>query len=209
MSTCNKDLIEKCSKSGIISIKSNFHKNKIMSDGFIAQCKFCTKKYNVDNQDRLLKKQKLCDKGNRDKNNTRTKVFLNKSYGKDANFRLIYKTRSRIRQALQRKRKSSSTKNILGIDMDTYKKWLDFQFTPDMNWKNIEIHHVKPICMFDLSKDEELKEAFSWKNTQTLTKHDHQRKGTKFNFIDYQLQFIKAHQFIEINDQEGLNEDLH
>ena len=33
--------------------------------------------------------------------------------------------------------------------------------TPDMNRKNIEIDHVKPICMFDLSRDEELKEAFS------------------------------------------------
>ena len=30
-----------------------------------------------------------------------------------------------------------------------------------MNWSNIEIDHVKPNCMFDISKDEELKEAFS------------------------------------------------
>ena len=33
--------------------------------------------------------------------------------------------------------------------------------TPGMNWTNIEIDHVKPICMFDLSKEEELGEAFS------------------------------------------------
>ena len=39
-----------------------------------------------------------------------------------------------------------------------------------MNWSNIEIDHVKPICMFDVSKDEELKEAFSLKNTQPLLK---------------------------------------
>ena len=58
--------------------------------------------------------------------------------------------------------------------------------TPNMNWTKIEIDHVKPICMFDLSKDEELKEAFCWKNTQTLLKQDHQRKGIKFNLADYQ-----------------------
>ena len=46
-----------------------------------------------------------------------------------------------------------------------------------MNWSNIEIDHVKPNCMFDVTKDEELREAFSWKNTQTLLKHDHQKKG--------------------------------
>ena len=78
-----------------------------------------------------------------------------------------------------------------------------------MNWSNIEIGHVKPICMFDVFKEDELKEAFNWRNTQILLKKDHQRKGTKFNFLNYLLQFIKAYQFIKINDQEGLNEDLH
>ena len=76
---------------------------------------------------------------------------------------------------------------------------------PEMNWSNIEIDHVKPICLVDVSKDEELKEAFSWKITQALLKHDHQLKGTKFNFLDYQLHFMKAYQFIKLNDQEVLN----
>ena len=33
--------------------------------------------------------------------------------------------------------KQSSTKEFLGIDLDTYKKWLEFQFAPDMTWDNI------------------------------------------------------------------------
>ena len=77
-----------------------------------------------------------------------------------------------------------------------------------MNWNNIEIDHAKPICMFDMSNDEDLREAFSWKNTQSLLKHDHQKKGTKINFLDYQLQFIKAYQFIRLNEK-GPNEDIH
>ena len=80
--------------------------------------------------------------------------------------------------------------------------------TPDMTWDNIEIDHVKAICLLDVSKDEELKEAFSWKNTQPLLKHDHHQKGTKFNFLDYQLHFIKAYQFIKLNE-EGFNENIH
>ena len=51
--------------------------------------------------------------------------------------------------------------------------------TPDITWGNREIGHVKPICMFDVTKDEELREAFSRKNTQPLLKHDHQQKGYK------------------------------
>ena len=81
------------------------------------------------------------------------------------NFKLICNTRRRIHHALIGKSKSSSTRKILGINIDLYRKWIESQMTPDMSWFNIEIDHVKPICMFDVSKDEELKETFSWKNT--------------------------------------------
>ena len=81
--------------------------------------------------------------------------------------------------------------------------------TPDINWTNIEIDHVKQICIFDLSNDDDLKEAFCWKNTQPLLKKDHQHKAIRYIFLDYQLQFIKAYQFIRRKDQEELNEDLH
>ena len=93
---------------------------------------------------------------------------------------MINNTRRRFYHELKGKTKSSSTKEILGID--TYRKRIEYQFTPQMNWLKIEIDHVKPICMFEVSKDEELKEPFSCKNTQPLLEHDHQQKGTKFNF---------------------------
>ena len=76
--------------------------------------------------------------------------------------------------------------------------------TPETNCSNIELDHAKPICTFDLSDDEQLKEAFNWRDTQPLLKKDHLHKGTKFSFLDYQLQFIKASQFIKLNE-EGLN----
>ena len=77
-----------------------------------------------------------------------------------------------------------------------------------MNRSNIEIDHVKPICFFDVSNDKELRETFNWENTQPLLKQDRQQKGTKFNFLDYQLQFMKAYQFIKLNE-ESFNENFH
>ena len=77
--------------------------------------------------------------------------------------------------------------------------------TGEMNWNNIEVDNVEPISMFDVSKEEELKEAFCWINSQPLLKHDHQKKGNNFNFLDYQLQFINAYQFIKLNEK-GPNE---
>ena len=32
---------------------------------------------------------------------------------------------------------------------------MELKITPEMNWSNIEIDHVKPISMFDVSKAEE------------------------------------------------------
>ena len=61
--------------------------------------------------------------------------------------------------------------------------------------------------MFDVSKDEELGDAFCWKNNQPLLRKDHQYKGIKLNFLDYQLQFIKSYQFLKLIE-EGLKEDL-
>ena len=78
-----------------------------------------------------------------------------------------------------------------------------------MNWLKIVIDHVKHICSYDLFKIEGLKEAFCRKNTQPHLIQDHQHKGTKPNFLDYQPQFIKAYQILKLNDQEGLNEDFH
>ena len=128
------------------------------------------------------------------------------SYGKkrktDVNFGLTRNTRRRIHHALNGQSKSSSTLDVLGIDIETYRRWIEWQMTPEMNWSNIEIDQVKPICMFNESKDEELKETFCWKNTQPLLEKGHQNKGTKPNFLDYQLQFIKTYQFLKLNQEE-------
>ena len=210
MSDCIKELydynlIKKCRVCKNFLLKSNFSKNTKSKDEVQSQCKFCLNEYNknyyVANRDRLLNKQKLYNKENRDKIITQMNDYVENRIITDGNFRLIRDTRRRIHQSLQGKTKSSSRKDILGIDIDTYKKWLEFQFTPEMNWKNIEIDHVKAISLFDVSEDEELRGAFNWKNTQPLLKHDHQKKGTKFNFLDYKLQFIKAYQFIKLNEE--------
>ena len=212
MSNCIKDLydydlIKKC---GDISLKPNFHKTK--RDGLQSHCKSCViqkqRIYDSANRERINNRNKDYRLKHHDKIMAQKKIYTNNRYKTDINFRLICKTRSRIYKTLKGMTKQSSSKNILGIEIDLYRKWLEFQFTPEMNWENIEIDHVKPICMFDVTKDEELKEAFNWRNTQPLLKEDHQQKGTKFNLLDYQLQFIKAYQFIKLNE-EKFNENIH
>ena len=197
MSNCLKDLFDydsgkKCSKCRNNLLKSNFHKKLGSKDGLDPRCVPClknnyldnrdrVKRYYLNNQDRLNNYQKNYNYGNKEKIN----FYIKNKRITDVNFRLIRNTRRRIHHALNGNSKSSSTLDILGID--------------------IEIDHVKAICMFDVSKDEKLKEAFNWKNTQVLLKADHKQKGVEFNCLNYQLQLIKAYQFIKLNSQEGLN----
>ena len=158
----------------------------------------------MDNRDRIKENYLK----NRVQINTRKNEYFKNRIKTDPNFRLIVYTRNRIYKSLKGMTKQSSTKEILGIDIDLYRKWIECQKTHEMNWSNIEIDHVKPIYMFDISKEDELRDAFSWKNSQPLLKEVHQQKGIKFHFLDYQLQFIRAYQFLKLNE-EGLNEDLH
>ena len=204
------ELVKKCGRCKLICLNSNLYKNENMSDGLHPRCKFRAKKYYnenrdevkqyyLDNRDRIKKYQLK----NHDQNNTRMNECVKNRMKTDVDFRLIRDRRRRIHHALNGKSKSSSTREFLGIYNETYKKWMEFQMTPERKWDIIEIDHVKPICMFDVSKEEEIKETFCWKNTQPLFKHDHQKKGIKFIFLDYQIQCIKAYQFLRLNGHEG------
>ena len=114
--------------------------------------------------------------------------YFEKRKKTDSSFRLTLNTRRRIHHALNGESKSSSTEDLLGIDIDTFREWVEYQFTLEMNWFKMEIHNVKPSCMLDVSKTEELKKVSSWRNTQPILKHVYQQKGTEFNFLDYKLQ---------------------
>ena len=70
-----------------------------------------------------------------------------------------------------------------------------------MNWSYFDKEHVNPISLFHVSKDEELRETFNWKNTQPLLKEVHPYKGTKVGFLENRLQFIKTDQILKLNEK--------
>ena len=131
------------------------------------------------------------------------KKYVRNRIEADVSFRLIVCTGNRIYKSLKGMIKQPSSKDVFGVDIDTYTKWTEYQMTAKMNWLNLEIDHVKPNCLFDVFNDKKLREAFNWKNTQPLLKQDHQHEGMIFNLLDYQLQFIRAYRFMKLNAQDG------
>ena len=74
----------------------------------------------------------------------------------EKNFLFILNTKSRICHFLREKITSYSIVDIIGLDIDTDRKWTEYQLTPEMNWTNIEMGHKRPICLFAISNSNEL-----------------------------------------------------
>jgi hypothetical protein len=62
------------------------------------------------------------------------------------------------------------------------------------------IDHVKPCASFDLTKDEEIKECFCWKNLQPLLADENISKSDKVNEKDIKIQKKYVKKFLSAKD---------
>jgi len=98
----------------------------------------------------------------------------------DIKFRILCYLRSRIGSALKRNSKITSTVELLSCSVDKLKKHLESQFKSGMTWNNYgkwHIDHIRPCASFDLSKAEEQKKCFNYKNLQPLWAKDNLEKS--------------------------------
>ena len=116
--------IKRCSKCKIKQVIKNFNKDKIRKDGLNSVCRLCREKYSNEN---LVKIKKY-----NEKNKERRNISLKNKRATDDNFRTISNIRNRIYKSSKGMSKQSSTKKILGIDIETYKKSIEYQMTPEM-----------------------------------------------------------------------------
>ena len=113
MSNCVEDLydyevVKKCSKCGIVSFKSNFHKDRETKEALFSQCQSCVaqkqKIYDSENREKILNRNKVYQLKTQDKIIAHKRTYSNNKYKTFINFRLNCETRSRIRQALRGKK---------------------------------------------------------------------------------------------------------
>ena len=103
-----------CCRCEITQVIENFNKDKNRKDGLSSICKLCRKKYYNEN---LVKIKKY-----NEQNKERRNLYLKNKRGTDVNFRIISNTKHRLYKSLKGMTKQSSTKETLGIDIETYKK---------------------------------------------------------------------------------------
>jgi len=151
------------------------------------------KEYRQKNKDEINRRQRIYYKENKEKfkeygqryrqkhgkeirirrKSYRPKIRANerKRYENDINYKLAGLMRNRIYSVLIGKAKSKPTMELLGCNIETLKEHLQKQFTDSMSFNNYgkwHVDHIQPCNTFDLTKPEEQKQCFNYKNLRPL-----------------------------------------
>jgi hypothetical protein len=150
------------------------------------------KKYRLENKQKILDSAKNYRKNNKAKIRLAQKNYrethkkyikeYNKYYTKRILIKLVNNFRHRIWTALKGLCKSSSTKKLIGCSIEFLKSHLEKKFIEGMNWSNYgkwHVDHIRPCASFNLSKPEQQKQCFNYKNLQPLWALENLSKSDK------------------------------
>jgi hypothetical protein len=100
--------------------------------------------------------------------------------------RLRVNLRSRLCQAVRIGSKKGSAVRDLGCSVEEFKKYIESRFQEGMSWDNWgkghgkwQIDHIRPLAVFDLSDESQVKAACHYTNLQPLWSEENAKKGAK------------------------------
>ncbi len=183
-------------KDEINSLNRLEYKENKKNNDFILKKRYSRRKsYNKNKEKELLKNKKFRE-DNPDYSKDwyqENKIRINKKNEKrmkeDPDYRMTVLMRDRIRKAIKTNSKTGGTIELLGCSIEDLKIRFESMFTEGMTWDcvldgKIQIDHIIPCCIFDLSKPESQKFCFNFKNLQPLWKEDNRKKGEFISIED-------------------------
>lgn len=127
------------------------------------------------------KNNKKYYQNNKEKKKKHTREYKAKKRQEDMQFLLRTKLSGRIIRWLDGC-KSKTTQELTGCTFHQFKKWIEFQFTDDINWDNRSewhLDHVIPLSFFNVASVEEQYLACHWTNLRPLYAVENKSKGGK------------------------------
>jgi hypothetical protein len=130
------------------------------------------------------------------------------------NFKISEILRSKVHKMI--KGRQTSYQDIIGCDIDTLKKWIEFRFNENMNWDNLglywQIDHILPINGFNFSIENEQRICFHWTNLQPLESNINKSKSDKLELHYYYNNIVNVVRFnskyTNFLGYQALNESL-
>jgi hypothetical protein len=129
---------------------------------------------------KILKQKKEYRLKNKKEIANKAKITAKKLYHSNIQYKVKQLLRRRILDVLKGNPKLRTTKFLVGCSIKQLKQHLESKFTRGMSWNNHgkwHIDHIKPCCMFDLSKLSEQRKCFRYTNLQPLWAKDNLRKN--------------------------------
>lgn len=184
----NKEIISLKSKQRIAANHDYYKaKAKAMRENRTPEQKEKQRQYQKDYKIKGREKLKAWRKNNAERLRERKRLWSNKKSASDIEFKILKNLRSRARAALNKGqiKKVDTTEKLLGCTIPFFKEYFKSLFTEGMTWElflagKIHIDHIKPCCKFDLTKEDEQRACFYYKNLQPLFWEDNLKKGKSY-----------------------------
>jgi hypothetical protein len=173
---------------------SDYNKNKANKNGIATYCRCCSKDINKIGRTKYETKRKEWIKNNQDymknwklKNSTYGKDYYKKNaesiknnrkkrYASNINFRIAHVLRCTIYRYIKNKNVKST--EIIGCDIESFKKYIEGRFKKNMSWENYGDWHIDHIIPLSSGKSyQELIELNHYTNLQPLWANENLSKG--------------------------------
>ena len=156
---------KRCTYCFIVKPLEEFGKQKTGKDGINSRCKICVReindKWKKDNPDKVKQHSKT-------QNKKYCRELYRELYGDECDKYLEAKDNDEI---VEECIKNGTECEYLGISMDLYKKWIEFNWYGDMTWENRNADkewRLIKVDSFTTTKDDYLK----WFNTIPVSYYD-------------------------------------
>ena len=94
--------------------------------------------------------------------------------------------------------KSSFYAPYFGLDIVSFRKWIEIQFTDDMNWENFssvwQFDHIVPVTYFDFRQETELKLCWNFTNIRVEKLDLNKNRGNRVDVLAAKAYFNDLYQ---------------
>lgn len=143
-----------------------------------------SKKYYQTHKDARKEYERI----NRIKLNLKRKEYMNTH----PQARIAHNLRTSMWRSITGRSKKGRMLLLVGCEWSFFLKHIESQFIEGMSWDNYgnkkgmwTIDHIKPLVSFDLTTEDQQKDAFNWRNCRPMWFEENASKSAYYNGVDY------------------------
>jgi hypothetical protein len=138
--------------------------------------------YYQNNLEKEREKRKLYYHNNKEQERKKSNEWKKNKLKMDPLERIKKNIRARVREYLTGENKSKRTFDIIGLDKEKFKSYIENKFTEGMTWENYgkwHLDHIKPLYLSE--NEEDLIKLNHYTNLQPLWAEDNLKKNRKYD----------------------------